>query len=266
MPQRISDGERVSGVRLFGMRLALFCLALILAFTGGCGDSAPVGVPPPCPPKECVPEFPVSPSHLILTPGDTAQLTAAARTADSNPVRVRWSTTATTVEVDTLGRLVAKAVGIGWAWAVPVADTTGNVARARSSIWVVTPDSGGQPFISSFHDAATGVLLLPWRGFEGRDSIDITLSYVLGHQRETAGPPSVIFEIRRFDSLVSLWSVSIPTPVRGRGASARLRLHLTQRDANGARRFPKGYYDFFVFIPLPYGLRLGDQTGYRVNF
>lgn len=237
-------------------------LGVTIWAVSGCGDSAPIGIPLPCTGK-CVTEFPVSPSHLIVTPGDTARLMADARTADGESVAVRWTTTAPTVQVDSAGSLTARMPGRGWAMARAVTDSTRiNIAY----IWVVTADTGGQPFISSFHDAATGALLNPIFGLENRDSIDVTFSYVLGTERQTNGPPSLLFEIRRFDSSTALWSASIPIDTRGRGAFARLRVHLTQRGADGLRLFPKGTYDFVVVLPLADGQRLGDRTGFRVTF
>lgn len=252
---------RVSRVAL-SVKLGHLSIALVLgAALVGCADDAPVGIPVPCV-GACVPRVDLSLSNVILTPGDTLRLGALARTAGGDPAPVQWSAAGAAGTVDSRGLVSAQSPGKFWVYARATPDPT---YPGMSEIWVVAPDTGGQPFIAGFLDAATGALLPRALGFAGHDSIDVVLSYVVGHQTPIAGPPELVFEIRAPASDAVLAASRVPIQVRGRSALVRLRLHLTER-RNGVRRFPAGGYDFFVLLPLTDNRRLGEGTGYRVSF
>ena len=227
----------------------------------GCADDAPVGIPVPCV-GACVARVDPSLTNVILTPGDTVRLEAVARTAGGASVPVQWTATGGAGTVDSQGLVSARGPGKFWVYAHAISDPT---YPGMSEIWVVGPDTGGQPFIAGFLDAATGAPLPRALGFAGRDSIDVLFSAVVGHLTPVAGPPELVFEIRPPSSDAVLAATRVPILVRGRSTLVRLRLHLTERQ-NGVRRFPTGEYDFFVLLQLTGNRRAGDSTGYRVRF
>jgi hypothetical protein len=245
-------------------------LASLAGVAAGCvkGGDAPVGPPPPPCTGTCVPDFAVNPHHLIITVGDTARFVAHPKTADGAKVPISWLgrggiTANMPVSVDANGVATGLLNGKGYVDARSPTDT-GTVGR--SEIWVVSPDTSAQPFIAVYRDAATGDTLPYLSSFVGHDSIDAVLSYVVGLSTLTLGAPELVVKIRKPDVVGELFSVSVPAPVRGRGAFATVRLNLTEKDSRGARRYPQGGYDLYVLLPLADGRTLGDQTGYRVVF
>ena len=212
-------------------------------------DDAPVGVPTRCV-GTCVASVEVATEHLTLVPSDTFRLRARARTASGSLVAVRWSTWNAVLGVDSGGLVAAQSPGKGWVFATAITDPT---KLSVAEIWVVDPDSSGQPFIAAFRDAASGDEIPRWRGFIGHDSVDATVSYVVGRMSETAGNPHALLQIRVPDGSNVLSSTAVPLTVRGRGAFVDIRIHLTQRDARGVRLFPPGTYDLFVLLPLAMG-------------
>lgn len=238
------------------------CILLCSTLALGCGDDAPVGIPEPCVGK-CVPYVEINLEDLVLTPGDTVRLRAEARAADGTVSGVQWNSMSPSVSVDAAGLVRAESLGKAHVWARALSDTA---KFGVSEIWVVDPDSGGQPFLTGFRDARTGRFLPRWRGFAGYDSITVTISYVLGRSVTTSGEPHVILQVRRPGSDVIVQSRTVPLTVRGRGAFVDVRMHLTERDASGQRLLPSGSYDLFVLLPLADGRILGTETGYRVFF
>jgi hypothetical protein len=148
-------------------------------------------------------------------------------------------------------------------YARPVADTA---KLGVAEIWIVDPDTGGQPFLTGFRDARTREPLNRLDGFAGRDSIALSVSYVLGLSTATPGLPHVVLEIRRWESNVVARSKTLPLDVRGRGAMVPFTLFLTEVNAFGQRILPSGVYDLFVLLPLANGEVLGERTGYRISF
>lgn len=243
-------------------RHARFLAILAPALLASCGDSAPVGVPPRCI-GTCVVDVDVTPQLLALTPGDTAQLDARAITAAGQRVGVQWSSLNGVLATDSAGRVTATTPGKGRIYATAATDST---KIGVSEIWVVHPDTASQPFIAAFRDAVSGEPLVRWRGFAGRDSVRLTLSYVVGWTTETHDAPALRFEIRPALGSTPLFVTTVPVNVRGRGALTDLIVHLTRTDSKGVRLFPPGAYDFYVLLPLADGRVLGSQTGYHVTF
>lgn len=239
------------------------CLVLAAAFNlAACGDDAPVGIPEPCVGR-CVREVQLNLEDLILTPGDTVRLQATARSADGTDAGVRWAAWNDRVRVDSSGLVTAWTTGVSWVHAIPRADST---FRGVVDIRVVHTDSGGQPFLAGFRDAASGAPLSRMRGFAGRDSIDVTVSYVLGLGMVTDGEPHVLVSLRHVDSPIGLQSWVVPMSHWGRAGFGTARIVLTQRDARGLRLIPPGAYDLFALLRLADGRVLGEATGYRVWF
>ncbi len=234
---------------------------LLATIALGCGDDAPVGVPVPCVGR-CVSMVQVDLEDLILTPGDTVRLRAHARSADGTDAGVQWMASGDAVTVDSGGLVVAGSVGMGIVVARPLADTA---ALGVSEIRVVHPDTGGQPFLTAFRDARTGELLPRYR-LAGRDSISVTVNYVLGNTTVTEGAPSVLLQVRRTDSALGLRSWTIPLDVRGRAGFTVVTLFIGERDLRGDRLLPPGAYDLYALVRLANGRVLGDLTGYRVQF
>jgi hypothetical protein len=237
-----------------------------LGFLMGCGDNLPLSPPPPCT-GSCVPEFRINLENLILTTNDTVRLGAQPITADGRAVGIKWAVWFGPLRVDSAGLVTPLAPGKG---GIIARASTDSGSVATSEIWVVHPDTSAQPFIAVFRDAATGDTLLRRKGFRGHDSVDITVSYVVGNKTETVGPPFLTFQIRtwvhEYRQSITLSSLAVPLPARGRGAFTTFRVHLTEKTTNGARRFPTGFYDFFILLPLADGTLLGDKTGYPVSF
>ena len=251
---------------MFGrMSRARHLAAIVSAALGlsgiACGVD-PIGRPTRCV-GTCVPFVESVTDHLVLTPGDTGRMSARARTADGDPVAIRWRAGNERVAVDAGGLVTALAPGRAWVYAIAAVDSSKAIVP---EVWIVDPDTSAQPFITLFRDAATGDTLLRRRGFVGRDSIDVTVSYVLGRSTQTPGAPVALFQLRASGAVAPLTSTSVPLTQRGRAASFTVRVRLTERDANGARRFPPGFYDLFVLLPLADGRQLGDRTGYPVQF
>ena len=165
------------------------------------------------------------------------------------------------VDINGLATGLLNGKGLAYAWAPTDTGTLG-----RSEIWVVSPDTSAQPFIALYRDAATGDTLPYQSSFVGHDSIDVVLSYVLGRTTVTLGAPSLLVQIRKSGVTGEFFSVSVPAPVRGKGAFVTVRLNLTEKTAGGVRRYPQGGYDLYVLLPLADGRWLGDQTGYPVVF
>lgn len=237
-------------------------IALLATLAIGCGDDAPVGIPEPCVGK-CVPNVDVNLEDLVLTPGDTVRLRAEARAADGTLSGVQWIALSSSVSVDTAGLVRAESLGKTAVWARALIDTA---KFGVSEIWIVDPDSGGQPFLTGFRDSRTGRFLPRWRGFAGYDSITVTVSYVLGRNVATSGEPHVILQVRRPGAGVIVQSRTVPLTVRGRGAFVDVLMHITERDASGQRLLPSGSYALFVLLPLADGRILGTETGYGVAF
>ena len=236
--------------------------ALLASLTASCGDEAPFGIPEPCIGK-CVASVDVDLEDLIRTPGDTVRLRADAESADGTRSLIRWTASSNVVAVDSPGFVTALVPGRTVVVARPSADTA---KTGIAEIWVVDPDTGGQPFLTGFRDARTGSNLPRLRGFAGHDSIAITVSYVLGNSTSTPAQPYVDFQIRRPGSAIVVRSTTLPLIVRGRGAFINVTLHLTERDSRGQRLLPTGAYDLFVLLPLANGRILGEETGYRITF
>lgn len=242
--------------------------AVLLTTLAACGHCVcdPVGPVVPCT-GTCIVSVAVNPHHLALTPGDTVRLSGVAITASGLRIAVDWrtyigpNTSAVPVRVDSTGLVTAVSAGEGGAYARAVTDTSKIVA---CQIRVVAPDSSVQPFIALYRDAATGDTLNNGVTFTGRDSIDVVVSYVVGRSTVTAAAPALLFQIRGPGTADIFSSVSVPLPVRGRGAFVTVRVNLGEKTATGARRFPPGQYDFFVLLPLADGRQLGDLTGYPV--
>jgi hypothetical protein len=237
-------------------------LAALVSVTITCGDDAPVGVPEPCV-GSCVDAVFVDFEDVILTPGDTIRLRAVARSANGTDSGVRWSAQSALVTVDSAGLVTATREGKTAVVARPRVD---SAKIGVAEIWVVHPDTGGQPFLTAFRDARTHELITRFNGFAGRDSISATVTYVLGNARATDGEPEIVLQIRRAGSSVALRSWTFPLLVRGRGAQFDVKLFLTERDPQGQRLLPSGAYDLYVLLPLANGQVLGDQTGYGVSF
>lgn len=234
----------------------------------GCGDDAPVGPVIPCT-GDCVTEFRIDLENLILTINDTVRLSARPVTADGRQLGTNWSVWFGPLRVDSSGLVTPLAAGRGGILARGGEATDYPNFVAQSEILVVDPDTSAQPFIATFQNAATGDTLLRRNGFKGVDSIDIAVSYVIGLQTETLGPPALTFEIRAKapDGIGPLLSSkTIPAPVRGKAAFVTFRVNLTERNPDQSRRFPPDFYDFFVVLPLADGRLLGQLTGYPVSF
>jgi hypothetical protein len=187
-------------------------------------------------------------------------LEARATAADGRRVGVHWASLNQTLAVDRDGRVTAMAPGRGWIEARPETDST---KLARSEVWVVAPDTSSQPFIAAFLDAVSGTPLVRATGFAGRDSVRLTLSYVLGMKTVTRGAPELLLEVRRPGASAALLAITAPIHLRGQGAVAHVTVPLSASDSTGARRLPPGAYDFFVLLPLVDGRLLGSETGYR---
>jgi hypothetical protein len=243
------------------LRIAV-SITLLATLAIACGDDAPVGVPEPCVGK-CVPSVDVNLEDLILAPGDTVRLRAEARAADGTLSGVEWMSLSSSVSIDTEGLVRAELPAKTAIWARAIVDTS---KFGVSELWVVDPDTGGQPFLTGFRDSRSGRFLPRWRGFVGYDSITMTVSYVLGRNVVTSDEPHVVIQVRRSGTDVVVQSRTVPLTVRGRGAFVDVRMHITERDASGQRLLPNGFYDLFVLLPLADGRILGAQTGYGVTF
>lgn len=246
--------------------------ATLAAFVVSCGDGAGTGLEPAvvaCV-GPCVPSFPVNPHHYLLAVGDTVRLSAHAKTTDGISVPVTWiarggTTNNVPISVDALGLVRGVEAGKGFVDARTVADDPVS-GGGRSEIWVVSPDTSAQPFIALMRDAHTGDTLRYGSVLVGRDSIDIVLSYVIGNFTNTVGTPTLKLQVRIPNSTTEVYSVDVPAPVRGRSATATVRLNLRMKNALGAAVFPSRTYDFYVLLPLADGRVLGDQTGYPAVF
>jgi len=234
---------------------------LLTALTVSCVDVAPVGIPEPCLGR-CVPHVSIDLEDVILAPGDTVRLRASAPSADGTNLGVQWSSRSG-VRGDSSGFITAETIGRTVVYAYARADTT---RFGVSEVWVVHPDTGGQPFLTGFRDARTGTMLPRNFGFQGKDSVAVTVSYVLGNHVVTDGAPRVLIQVRRPESSIVLRTWSLSLDVRGKAGFLTTTLNFGERDAQGQRLLTSGNYDLFVLLPLASGEMLGDQTGYRVSF
>ena len=245
-----------------GRRILTVTLAALVA----CGDRAPLGPQPvtPCT-GSCVSSFPINPHHYLLAVGDTVRFRAKAKTADGVAVPVAWTagggvTNNLPVTIDAGGLARALVPGRGFVYAqAPNQDPN---TGARAEIWVVSPDTSAQPFIALMRDAATGDTIPYGSVLVGRDSVDVVISYVVGNFTNTRGTPAITLQVRIPGALGEVYSEAIPAPVRGRSATATIRLNLRQRTAAGVPVFTQRTYDLYVLLPLADGRNLGDQTGY----
>ena len=256
------DPIQGGGVIHCTMRRALVVAPLLTFAVLSCGDAVRIAIPPPCE-VPCGQDVVIDFRHVILTPGDTVRLAAVAKLVDGTESGVRWSAWDENIHVDSGGLVRAVSKGRTSVTARPAAGSGGS---GVAEIWIVDPDTGGQPFLTGFRDARTGEPLRFFSGFEGRDSIALNISYVLGHSSETLGPPQAVLEIRRHDTIVVVRTLTFPLEVRGRGAMLPVTLHLTEVNQFGQRVLPSGAYDLFVLLPLANGERLGEFTGYRISF
>ena len=253
----ITGGKRI----IIGMTLAAFVLS--------CGSSIEgVDHVAPCA-DTCVPSFPVNPHHYLLAVGDTVRFVAHAKTANGVTVPVAWvaragATNNIPVTVDANGLARAIAPGKGFVDAHTTNDPVDGGGRAE--VWVVSPDTSAQPFIALYRDAATGDTLRYGSVLVGRDSIDIVISYVIGNFTNTVGTPTLRLQVRVPGAAAEVYSVLVPAPVRGQGATATVRLNLRAKNALGAPVFPQRTYELYVLLPLADGRVLGDQTAYPAVF
>ena len=234
---------------------------LLATLSVSCADVAPVGIVEPCVGR-CVAMVTVDLEDVILTPGDTVRLHASAPSADGTDSGVRWSTR-DGLRVDSTGLVTAESTGRTVVHARSLADTT---TFGAADVLVVHPDAGGQPFLTGFRDARTGTALPRNFGFQGRDSVAVTVSYVLGNHVVTDGAARVLVQVRRPESSIVLRTWSLPLEIRGKAGFIATTLNFGERDVQGQRLLASGSYDLFVLLPLASGEMLGDQTGYRVSF
>ncbi len=216
-----------------------------------------------------MPSFPVNPHHYLLALGDTVRFSAKAKTAAGAPVVVTWvpgggetNNMPVTIDATGLARAVVPGKGFVYAQAPGMQANTG----ARAEVWVVSPDTSAQPFIALFRDAATGDTIPYGSVLVGRDSIDVVISYVIGNFTSVVGTPAITLQVRIPGTLGEVYSATTPAPVRGRSATATIRLNLRQRTSLGLPVFTQRTYDMYVLLPLADGRVLGDQTGYPTVF
>lgn len=253
------------------MRTGTRFLALSLAVAGAasltaCGENLRLEPSVPCT-GGCVPFFRVNIENLALISGDTFRLGAHPITADGREVGTKWSVWYGPLRVDSTGLVTALAPGRGAILARPATDSGSTMG---ADIWIVHPDTSAQPFLAVIRDAATGDTVRRGRfGYDLPDSVDVSVSYVLGTTTETVGPPALVFEMRtwahEYRPTTLVYSASIPLPTRGRAAFVTFRVNLAERNPDGTRRYPRGFYNFFVMLPLANGTTLGDRTGYTIS-
>lgn len=203
----------------------------------------------------------VTPDYLMLPPGDTGRFSSLALTADGDRVSVRWTGTSDFAKVDSSGLVTALVEGRTFASASAPDEVR---TRLNAGVWVVNTKENEQPVITSIRNAATGETMFRRGGFVGVDSIDVTVSYLQGSNAPQEAAATLIFQVRSITSNEPLSSVTSPLGVRGKIGKTTLRVRLTEKNASGTRRFPAGFYDFFVLMRLEDGSNPGDRTGYRV--
>ena len=194
--------------------------------------------------------------------GDTARIAAKALTADGK--RVGWSGSNNFVSVDSDGRVIARAAGL--TRAIATAQSSG-MQSTNAGIYIVNADTSAQPFITLFRHAANGDTLFRRQGFIGVDSVDISISYILGRNAQLfPGDSNVVLEIRSLSGATLAIGSVASIAKRDKVLKADVRVQLTANNSNGTKRFPSGFYDFFVTTPGDAGRVLGSQIWYRVQF
>ena len=110
---------------------------LLLTACGGTGI-APIA---PCV-GSCVPYVESATDNILLAVGDTGRVSAKARTADGQPVGIRWSAGNSLAIVDGDGRVIARAPGRSWATATAQSDEMRAIRTIRSVLGRTTQVAG----------------------------------------------------------------------------------------------------------------------------
>jgi hypothetical protein len=220
------------------------------ALLGACAGIDPIET---CPNDRCVEGVLVAPFRDYLLPGDTLRLRADVRTRGGVSAEYRWvARQPEVVTVSASGLATAQAPGLANVLAVPAADST---RFGYTALLVLGPDSTTVPAFTSLRDAATGAYLWSTE-VDGRDSVDVGLSWVVG---ASAGeqPASAELRVRGAGR-----DTTFAIPLAGgaaRVARAAVRLRPAARTAAGTPAWPRGWYEVRAVLRLGDGRVLGEN-------